>query len=153
MANPFAVPDDVAARWRPLTPNEAFVAETLVADASALIRARFPGIDSQVTSGAIDPDVLTLVVAGMVKRALVSPSDGVASATQTAGPYSQGQTFANPLGNVFLTAADMTLILGYQPAGASHTYANTTIRRPVSVDDLTSYYDGGVTVIPSNPGA
>jgi hypothetical protein len=32
------------------------------------------------------------------------------------GPYSQSQTFANPLGNVFLTAADMTLILGYQPS-------------------------------------
>lgn len=126
MAVPFASAEDVADRWRPLTPAEETVADVLARDASALIRARFPGIDGQVTSGAVDPDVLTMVVAGMVKRALVAPEDGVAQQSEGMGPYSQSQTFANPMRNVFLTAADLVLILGYQPSGQSHGFSNTT---------------------------
>jgi hypothetical protein len=129
MASPFATAEDVAARWRPLTPNELVIAATLVVDASALIRARFPGIDSQVTSGAVDPDVLTMVAAGMVKRALIAPEDGVTQQTEGAGPYSQGRTYANPMRNVFLTAADLVLIIGYQPGAASHRYGNTTTQQ------------------------
>jgi hypothetical protein len=128
MATPFASALDVEARWRPLTSAEMLVAEVLVSDASTLIRARFPGIDGQVSSGSIDPDILTIVVSGMVKRALVAPLDGVTQQSEGMGPYSQGQTFANPMRNVFLTAADLTLILGYQPTGQSHGFANTTSR-------------------------
>lgn len=150
--DPFASPDDVAARWRPLTVGEAVVAATLVEDASALIRQRFRGIDGQVASGAVDCGILTMVVAGMVKRALIAPSPGVSQQSETAGPYSQSQTYANPMQNVFLTAADLVLIQGYIPAGGSHGYSNTTIRRSPDLSDLTGYYDGGITVIPSNPG-
>lgn len=126
MAAPFATADDVAARWRPLTSAEETVAATLVADASALIRARFPGIDTQVANGGIDPQILTIVVSGMVKRALVAPLDGVSQESQTTGPYGYSQSFANPMRNVFLSAADLTLILGYQPAGMSGAFANDT---------------------------
>lgn len=128
MADAFATPADVAARWRPLTPDEETVAETLVSDASMLIRARFPGIDAQVAAGQVDGQVLTLVVANMVKRAMVAPPDGISQQSDGMGPYSHSQTFANPLGNVFLTAAETTLILGYQPAGQSHSFANDTCR-------------------------
>jgi hypothetical protein len=128
MADPFATADDVAVRWRPLSATESDTAEILCGDASNLLRARFPGIDGQVTSGQIDAAVLTQVVAGMVKRAMISPSDGVTSSSAGTGPYSHTQTFANPLGNVFLTAADLTLILGYQPSASSHRFANDTCR-------------------------
>lgn len=124
--NPFAFAEDVAARWRPLTPSEETVATTLCADASALIRARFPGIDGQVTAGNVDPDVLTMVVAGMVKRALVAPEDGVSQESQSIGPFSHSQSFANPMRNVFLTAADLVLIIGYRPAASSHGFGNDT---------------------------
>lgn len=127
MADPFADAGDVAARWRPLTDAETVVASTLVVDASTLLRQRFPGIDDQVTSGAVDPNILTMVVAGMVKRALVAPDDGVSQESETVGPYSRSQSFANPMRNVFLTAADITLILGYQPGAVSKSYANDTI--------------------------
>lgn len=143
MADPFATAEDVAARWRPLTPNEQTTAETLVIDASAVIRARFPGIDGQVTSGAVDADVLTMVVAGMVKRALIAPMDGVSQQAQTAGPYSQSQTFANPMGNVFLTAAELVLIIGYQPAAGSHRYGNTTTQ-PAGDDYFRTVYSNGI---------
>lgn len=126
--DPFATSDDVANRWRPLTPAEATVADTLVLDASSLIRARFPGIDSQAASGQLDPNVLTMVCAGMVKRALIAPAEGVSQSSETVGPYSQSQTFANPMRNVFLTAADEILILGYIPRGSSHRYGNTTTK-------------------------
>lgn len=118
---PFATAADVAARWRPLTPAEETVAGTLVLDASALIRARFPGIDGQV-----DPDILTMVVAGMVKRALIAPLDGVSQASEGTGPYSHSESFANPMRNMFLTAADEVLILGYQPAAVSMRFSNTS---------------------------
>ena len=126
MAAPFATASDVAAPRRPHTTAEETVATTLVDDASALIRARFPGIDTQIANGGIDPKILTIVTSGMVKRALVAPLDGVSQDAETAGPYSHSQSFANPMRNVFLTAADLTLILGYQPAGMSVTFANDT---------------------------
>lgn len=126
MAIPFASAQDVAERWRPLSSVEESIADTLALDASALIRARFPGIDAQVTSGAVDADILTMVVAGMVRRAMVSPDDGVSQQSEGVGPFSQSRTFANPLRNVFLTAADLVLIQGYQPAGQSHKFGNDT---------------------------
>lgn len=123
---PFATADDVAARWRPLTDAELNVVPTLCADASSLIRSQYPGIDSEIASGALDPNIPTIVCANMVKRALIAPSDGVASQTQGEGPFSVAQSFANPLGNLFLTAAEITLILGYQPTALSPRFNNTT---------------------------
>lgn len=126
MADPFATADDVADRWRPLTSDEHNTASVLVRDASAVIRARFPGIDGQVTAGSVDADTLTMVVANMVKRALVAPDDGVSQESEGVGPYSHSQTFANPLRNVFLTAAELVLIQGYKPSGGTYAYGNTT---------------------------
>ena len=155
MAAPFASPDDIAARWRPLTDAETTVATTLAADASALIRARFPGIDAQAATGAVDPDVLRMVCAGIVKRALVAPDDGVSQESETAGPFSRSQTYANPMRNVFLTQAEITLIIGYKPRATSVGYANTTRRHSSGAwetwDDVTAAYDGGVA-FPANPG-
>lgn len=126
MAGSFATAQDVADRWRPLTDPETVVATTLVADASALIRARFPGIDSQIANGALDPTIPLMVVASMVKRALVAPLDGVSQQSEGVGPYNQSQTFANPMRNVFLTEADLTLLLGYRPTAVSAQFANDT---------------------------
>lgn len=135
MAGSFATPGDVAARWRPLTSAETVIAEALADDASALIRARFPGIDAQVDSGALDVAIVRMVVSNMVKRALIAPDDGVVSESEGTGPYSHSQTFANPMRNVFLTEADLTLILGYRPTGMSAKFANdtTTTQRYTSV--------------------
>jgi hypothetical protein len=121
MALPFATADDIALRWRSLTPDEEELADVLASDASALIRARFPGIDGQV-----DPTILTMVVAGMVKRAMIAPLDGVSQDSESVGPYSHSQSFSNPMRNVFLTAADLVLIQGYKPKGGTFAYGNTT---------------------------
>lgn len=126
MVGPFANSQDVADRWRPLTDAESGVADTLCGDSSAVIRARFPGIDAQVDAATMDLAVLVMVVAGMVKRAMLGGGDGISQETQAIGTASQSRTYANPLGNVFLTEADTVAILGYQPAGQSHQYSNTT---------------------------
>lgn len=149
MAAPFAYSDDVAARWRPLSTAEQAIADVRCEDASVVIRARFPGIDSQVEGGTVDQAAVRMVCANMAIRAMVAPNDGVSQESETVGPFGRSQTYANPLRNVFLTAADITAILGYIPAGGTHSYTNTT--RNV-FPDLTDLYDGGVTVIPSNPG-
>lgn len=141
MADPFADNSDVSARWRPLTTDEQATADVLCSDASAIIRARFPGIDSQVIGGSVDADTVTMVVAGMVKRAMLGGANGVTSDTTTVGPFTQGQTFANPLGNVFLTAADLVLILGYQPPGQSRQYGNTTTKRGGTGDFVNLTYE------------
>lgn len=97
------------------------MADLLAGDASALIRARFPGIDGQV-----DPDLLTIVVAGMVKRAMLAPTDGVSQESENLGPYAHSRSFANPMGNVFLTASELMLIEGRKPTGGTFQYGNTT---------------------------
>ena len=124
----FATHEDVADRWRPLTAAEAVLADTLCWDASALLRARFPGIDASIAAGTPSADVVMMVCAGMVRRALIAPSDGVSQQSETAGPFSQSQSYSNPMRNVFLTAADETLILGYRPKAMSVGYSNTTTR-------------------------
>lgn len=141
MGSPFADNTDVSIRWRTLSTSEQQQADALCSDASAVIRARFPGIDSQVTGGTVDADTLTMVVAGMVKRAMLGGADGVTSASLTVGPFAQAQTYANPLGNVFLTAQDMVLIVGYQPAGQSNGFANDTTKRGGLGDGVNLYYD------------
>lgn len=122
MAGPFAMVQDVEARWHSLSALEEITAAVLIDDASALLRAEFPGIDAQIKSGAIDPGILVIVVSNMVKRAMLAPADGISQSSETVGPYSHGQSYANPLGNVFLTTAERTLILGRQPLGMSVRY-------------------------------
>jgi hypothetical protein len=68
MADPFADPSDVAARWRPLSDVESATASALLDDASALIRAEYPDIDSRIAAGVLSAASVLAVTAGMVKR-------------------------------------------------------------------------------------
>jgi hypothetical protein len=73
MADPFATPEDVAARWRELTGPEEARAEVLLGDASRIVRRRWPDIDARITAGTVDADDVRMIVAGMVKRAMLGP--------------------------------------------------------------------------------
>jgi hypothetical protein len=127
MAVPFADPDDVANRWRPLSDNETNMANAFLDDASLMIRAQYPGIDGEVDTGAVDPDILRSVTANMVKRAMIGiATAGASQASSTVGPFSQSVTYSNPTGNLYITAVEDTFIRGYRPAGTSVKYGNTT---------------------------
>ncbi len=105
MATSFAEASDLAARWRTLSTAESARADVLLGDASAIIRSMLPGIDADIDAGTMDPDVPKAVACSMVKRAMQGPTDldGVTQQQQTAGPFSQGVTFSNPSGDLFLT--------------------------------------------------
>lgn len=110
---PFATATDVAARWRTLTSDEQAIADTLAADASDMIRTRWPDVDDRIAAGALTALSLTRVVANMVKRALiVGDKEGLESRQQTAGPYSMSDRFANPNANLYFTAEDIRLLDG-----------------------------------------
>lgn len=119
----YATPDDLAARWRPLTDQEVLTAGALLDDAALMLRAEYPGIDDNVTQGILDPGVLRAVSVAMVKRAMVRP-DGVTQSAETVGPYSASQSFANPTGNLYITAAEDRFIRGYRPGAMSVAYAD-----------------------------
>lgn len=115
--------DAVVGRWRPLSDDESLVAQLLLSDASAVIRAQYPGIDSQITSGQVAATVVAQVVAGMVKRAmLLGDNEGVRSESETVGAYSTTRAYANASGALYLTDVDDLLIRGYKPAAVSVSY-------------------------------
>lgn len=127
MAAPFATPDDIAARWRPLTQSEVDTAGALLGDASLRLRQEYPGIDDNITNGSLDPGVPLAVSVAMVKRAMLAGSAaGISQQSDGMGPYSHSTSYANPLGNLFITADEDRFIRGYQPGGGSHGYGNDT---------------------------
>jgi hypothetical protein len=114
MPEPFATVQDVEDRWRPLSDAEVIVTETLLDDASDLIRSRWSDVDARVTSGSLTTTAVRRVVVGMVKRAMTAGDvAGVESQSQTAGPFAFSTKFANPNGNLYLTADDVRLFDDY----------------------------------------
>ena len=112
---PFANTSDVELRWRSLSTSEQPIAETLIDDASDMIRVRWPDIDSRVAGGSVSTTTMVRIVAGMVRRAMMNrDSEGVTQQQQTAGPFSQGATYSNPNNNLYLSADDIRQL---DPAG------------------------------------
>lgn len=125
MGDPFADPNDVAARWRPLTPAEENTAVALLQDASAMLRANYPGLDAQIESGAVDADVVVAVACGMVRTAMIglATGGGATQQSETVGIFSLSTSYANPTGNLFITAAMDAMIRGYRPRAVAMRYA------------------------------
>lgn len=97
---PFASSDDLKARWPDLADTK--LAETLLSDASQLIRDTCPGWAHASKA------TLIAIACAMVKRAMIAGSDnaGLSSTQETAGPYSQTLTYSNPTGDLYLTRAE-----------------------------------------------
>lgn len=107
----YATPDDIEARWRPLSAEERDRAQVLASDASIRLRLKYPTLDARLTSGDLDPEAAAMVVAGMVKRAMLAPSgEAVVQQSQQAGPFGVQQTFSNPMGNLYVTAEDDAIL-------------------------------------------
>lgn len=99
---PFAEVVDLEQRWRQLDPDERERAETLIADASDKIRADYPLLWRKASERT-----LTRIVCQMVKRAMLADdAAGVQSATRTTGPFSDTVAYANPDGDLYLTASE-----------------------------------------------
>lgn len=72
MANPATV-TDVEDRWRPLTTDETVVAQTFLTDAWALLTARRPTLEADITAGTVTTANAVRVVVAMVLRVLRNP--------------------------------------------------------------------------------
>lgn len=108
---PFATAQDVAERWRALTPDEEQVAMRLIVDACDMIRSRWPDVDDRLAAGRLTALSLQRVVAQMVKRAMiVSGSEGVENRSQVVGPFQMAEKYANPNANLYLTREDVRLL-------------------------------------------
>lgn len=101
---PFAIVSDLEKRWRALTVDETTRATALIDDASQMIVDLCPGYT------AASAATLRAIVCAMVKRAMIQGSDddlaGVTSLQQTAGPFTETPTYANPMGDLYLTKAE-----------------------------------------------
>jgi len=109
----YATWQDVEARWpgKTFTSDEQALATALLDDAAVeLDGLRLPSDPPT----AHELNVRRVVSCGMVKRAMGGPvaGFGVASQQQGAGPYQETTQFANPLGDLYLTAAEKRLVLG-----------------------------------------
>lgn len=121
-ATPFADASDVRARWSSLPSAQDAVTDQLCADASLIVRAQYPGIDDQIPNESDLADRLEVVVVNMVKRAIMIATPGAAQESSATGPYSHSVTYANPLQNLFVTAAEDSLIRGYLPRAMTVSY-------------------------------
>lgn len=102
---PFATVNDLELRYRLLDDSEKERAETLLSDASAILRAEFSRAGETIDeSDDIQSANLVRVCCSMVRRVLSSgPLDDVSSVNRMAGSYSEQRTFANPTGDMYIT--------------------------------------------------
>lgn len=100
----FATPADLEARWHPLTQDETAKARQLLEDASDQLESL------GVKTDQINASTLKRIVCAMVRRAMTADSegvpDGVSQSQMTAGPFSQGFTWSNPDGSLYLTRSE-----------------------------------------------
>lgn len=110
---PFASVDDLEARFRPLSLDEKTRAGTLLKDASALIRDECPRWAQAC------PDSLVAVCCQAVIRRMVLPDSqvGVSTTQQTAGSFSESLTYANPMGDLYLTRSERRRLGGGRQHG------------------------------------
>lgn len=72
MPNP-AVVQDVADRWRPLTPDEQYQVSVFLEDAWWLLTSRLPTLDANLTAGTVTTGNVVRVLASMVVRVMRNP--------------------------------------------------------------------------------
>jgi hypothetical protein len=114
---PFATSAELSARWRSLTQAETQTADVLLDDASQIIRERVPDVDARIESGTLSRKTASRIACAMTKRAMIGGGgDSVASQGQTAGPFALTQSFANPMGNLYLGKDDL-IALGVSRGG------------------------------------
>jgi hypothetical protein len=71
------------------------------------VRREYPNTDQRIEDGDLAAIEVTAIVAGMVKRALISrEQEGMTQFASSMGPFSESGSYANPTGNLYLTAGD-----------------------------------------------
>ena len=107
MPNP-ATPTDVENRWRSLTVDETAVAYTLLDDAWAILVARRPTLEADITAGTVSEANVVRILANMVLRVMKNPEG---KRSEQIDDYSYTRDTALSAGELYVTAdelADLT---------------------------------------------
>ena len=118
----YATLEDLQSRWRLLSADEQQRATTLLSDAAVKIALACK--QSGVAVDAADElqsEALKSINCEMVKRAMMSPIDmpPMSSFAQTAGSYSESQTYVNPTGDLYMTLGEKKMLgIGTQKMGS-----------------------------------
>ena len=126
----FATLEDIAALWRPMTPEEKERATALlpIVCSSLRVAARAAGkdLDKMVAASADLANVARSVTVDVVARTLMTATDGepMTQSTESAGPYSFTGTFLVPGGGLFIKKSELARLgLRRQKMGAMELYA------------------------------
>lgn len=135
--DPFAVAQDFTDRGFTNGFGSVEVLGNRLAAASRYVRARVPDVDVRIAAGVLDPELVVDVVCAMVARS--TPGDtaaGVGAVQETAGPFSRSLTFANPTGDLYLTAAELRLLGGGRVQRAGSVDLLPPVPDPGLVEEL-----------------
>lgn len=103
----FATQDDIEALWRPLDASESGQVESLLRLASAMVRGRFPDLETRLYRSQIDSQLVADIVASMVVRAMRNPT-GIKQ--ETIGPVSYTVDARVASGYLFIDDAEAALL-------------------------------------------
>lgn len=107
MGQPYAIPQDVADLFRPLSDAEGSTVEALLAHASTMLRARFPHLDDRIAAGTLDAGQPMVAVVNMVLRVVRNPA-GLRS--ETVGPMTRVFDSSQAAGLLAVTDAETALL-------------------------------------------
>lgn len=102
----FATVEDYTDRYGEPGPDEAARLDALLLDASAYIKSEMP-LYEPGDDPVMDANVVAVTCA-MVWRVVSRPLEGVSQVQQTVGPYTQGLSFANADGAMYLTRSEQS---------------------------------------------
>jgi hypothetical protein len=105
---PASIPD-LEARFRPLSAAESAVADALLQDAWAIMRAQVPSLESRLLGGSLDLFAVVAVQTAMVLRVLRNPN-GVRQ--WSVDDYSETRDTALSSGALYLDPAEADLLAG-----------------------------------------
>lgn len=127
---PWATFSDLKTRYPSVTDDMESRATALLSDATALIDSELDATGiSYSDPGDVFKANLVSTCCAMVIRALPSNASvgytPITQTSQTAGPFSESMTFANPSGDLYLTKAEREKI-GLSGGGAMMFYVDMT---------------------------
>lgn len=112
---------------RPITdPNEVTQVNAWINDVKAIIRARFPHIDTHLIDGTVSTDAYEFVVCSVVERKVRNP-DG--KQNERIDDYSYGLTEDAARGGLFLTEEEQQLLTPGGNAGGAFSIIPAANRR------------------------
>ncbi len=124
---PLAVNGHVAEQFGTLTPAQESLTKALLRAASAMIRSRYPAVDSLIAAGRLNPDLVALAATNMVLRVLRNPG-GLRS--ETIGPFSRSYDTKYAAGLLVLGADEEPLLTPPIVVGAAASPVGTIFLRP-----------------------